>query len=148
HLFALGGNAGGFAWDFAPHYGLALGTLSTAANVGGLVKAGWRLPIDFAPARSQPGVPGNGFFRPTATWGWYVFGGVTGRVVARNLFLDEPSALGEEVDRTPLVGDGQLGLAAYWGRARLSYTHVWRSREFREEIGSSKIGALSLTVNF
>ncbi|MEO0399519.1 MAG: lipid A deacylase LpxR family protein [Pseudomonadota bacterium] len=138
----------GWSADILPHAVARIGNLTTEAGLGGTLRVGRNIPIDFGPPNTRPGAPGSGYQRPVASFGWYVFGGVTGRYVARNLFLDEPSALGESVTREPFTGECVAGLAFNIDGVQIAYTHVWRAQEFEEEIGASKIGALSLTVNF
>lgn len=49
---------------------------------------GFNLPREYDPMRIAPSLPGSDYFEPTAGLGAYVFAGVNGRAVARNLFLD------------------------------------------------------------
>lgn len=54
-----------------------------------MLRLGQRLPLDYGPPRIQPSLPGSGFFVPPQDrFGWYLFAGVEGRAVARNIFLD------------------------------------------------------------
>jgi lipid A 3-O-deacylase len=132
--------------EIAPHYGLALGNLNTSVNAGFGVRIGQNLPDDFGPPRISPSLPGSGYFKPTAPYGWYLFGGLATRYVYRNLVLDAPSSTGAGVSRTPWVVDGQYGIAYYRGNVRIAYTQVTRSREFKQQDTKlSSFGALSLT---
>lgn len=74
--------------DFTPHVGTVLGNVFTYADMGITVRYGERLPADYGPPRIQPGMSGPGDFSPTSNFGWYIFAGVEGRAVARNIFLD------------------------------------------------------------
>ena len=146
HRVPLFGSAQGFQADFAPNYGLSIGTLTASADVGAGVRTGWRMPLDFGPPRVSPSLPGSGYFVSDHTAGGYIFGGVNARYVAHSLVLDERSALGAGVKRTPFVGDAQVGVAAYWGNLRLAYTQVWRTREFESQRSEFvEFGALSLS---
>ncbi|NJC87115.1 MAG: lipid A deacylase LpxR family protein [Desulfuromonas sp.] len=135
--------------DFSPHVGGALGNVFTYANAGLTMRYGRRLPNDYGPPRIQPGLPGTSDFSPTSDFGWYLFAGVDGRVVARNIFLDGNTFRdSRSVDKYPLVGDLQFGLVLDWPSARLSYTHVLRTKEFRTQKGNDDFGAISLSVKF
>lgn len=147
HRLQLVSGDAGFGMELSPHYGLAVGSLNTFANIGAGFRAGWNLPNDFGPPRVSPSLPGSSYFEPTEDFGWYVFGGIDGRYVARNLVLDERNALDNKVDRETWVGDLQVGVAAYVGDVRVAYTHVWRSREFeQQESEFETFGAISLTI--
>ena len=78
-----------------------------------------------------------------------MFVGVDGRAIARNIFLDGNTWRdSRSVDKEPLVGDLQWGLAVTWKGARLTYTHVRRTREFETQGPSSDFGAFALSVAF
>lgn len=135
--------------DLAPHMGGALGNVFTYANAGVTMRYGRRLPNDYGPPRIQPGLPGTADFSPLADFGWYLFAGIDGRVVARNIFLDGNSFRdSRSVDKYPLVGDLQFGLVLDWRDVRLSYTHVLRTREFRTQKAADDFGAISVSVKF
>jgi hypothetical protein len=138
-----------FRFDLTPHAGGALGNVFTYANAGVTFRFGRRLPLDYGPPRIQPSLPGSGFFIPRDGLGWYLFAGVEGRAVLRNIFLDGNSFRdSRRVDKNPLVGDVQFGFAATWDRFRLSYTHVVRSPEFKGQNVRDDFGAISLSVRF
>ena len=139
----------GLGVDVTPHLGGALGNVFTYANAGLTVRFGERLPLDYGPPRIQPSLPGSGFFLPSGGFSWYVFAGVEGRVVARNIFLDGNSFRdSRSVDRKWLVGDLQYGLALTWNGVRLAYTHVMRTKEFDGQDTPSDFGAFSLSFAF
>lgn len=139
----------GFAVDATPHFGGAVGNVFTYLNAGVTLRLGYHLPDDYGPPRIQPGLPGNGFFRATDELGWYLFAGFDGRAVLHNIFLDGNTFTdSRDVDKHPLVGDAQVGVALTWESYRLAYTHVFRTKEFGEDNGNDAFGALSLTVKF
>lgn len=145
----VSGSVSGFGFDATPHAGVALGNVFTYANAGVMLRFGQRLPLDYGPPRIQPSLPGSGFFVPQEGFGWYLFAGVEGRAVARNIFLDGNTFRdSRSVDKEPLVGDLQFGIALTWHNVRLSYTHVLRTREFETQGKADDFGAFSLTVRF
>jgi lipid A 3-O-deacylase len=136
--------------DFTPHIGGALGNVYTYGNAGVTIRFGKRLPSDYGPPRIQPGLPGSGVFSPVSDFDWYVFAGIDGRAVARNIFLDGNTFRdSRSVDKKPLIGDLQFGFVLYWSAMRLSYTHVLRTREFQtQQSRKDNFGSLSVSVMF
>jgi hypothetical protein len=111
-----------------------------------MARLGFNLPGDYGPMRIDPSMPGSSFFEPTGDFSAYVFGGVDGRAVGRNLFLDgntfEDS---RSVDKFNLVYEYDLGAAITFRSLRLSYTYVIRSREYKTQPKMSKFGAVALS---
>jgi hypothetical protein len=135
--------------DFTPHLGAALGNVFTYGNAGGTMRFGNRLPNDYGPPRIQPGLTGFGDFSPVSGFGWYVFAGIEGRAVARNIFLEGNTFRdSRSVDKKHLVGDLQLGFVLDWSDLRLSYIHVLRTREFHAQESKDDFGSLCLSVKF
>lgn len=137
----------GIPYDVIPHAGGTLGNVSTYGNAGLTVRYGKPLLLDFGPPRIQPSLPGSGVFLPPERFGWYLFGGVEGRAVARNIFLDGNTFRdSRSVSREPFVADMQLGIAASWRKYRLSFTHVRRTREFKSQGSGDNFGAISFSM--
>lgn len=139
----------GLDFDALPHAGVNLGNALTYANTGVMLRVGHNIPVDYGPPRVQPSLPGSGYFQPTGPWGFYVFAGVDGRAVGRNMFLDgNLFADSRSVDRKDFVGDMQFGAALYIRDLRFAYTHVVRSREFEGQDQADRFGALSVSLQF
>ena len=67
----------------------------------------------------------------------------------RNIFLDGNTWKdSRSVDKKPLVGDLQAGLAITINGTRIAYTHVIRSKEFDGQDQHDEFGALSVSFNF
>ncbi|WP_404381505.1 lipid A deacylase LpxR family protein [Caenispirillum salinarum] len=139
----------GLEVDAAPYVGGALGNAFTHGNVGLTVRFGDDLPADYGPPRIRPTLPGSDFFVPQQDFGWYVFAGMEGRLVARNIFLDGNTFRDSpSVEKNLLVGELQAGVAVTIGEVRLAYTHVVRSREYEGQDDLDRFGALSLSLRF
>jgi hypothetical protein len=139
----------GLALDATPHLGAALGNVFTYANGGATLRLGWNVPVDYGPPRIEPGLPASGYFEPQADFGWYLFAGVEGRAVGRNIFLDGNSFQDSpSVEKNILVGDAQVGIALVFRAVRLAYTYVFRTPEFKGQDDADKFGALSLSARF
>lgn len=102
------------------------------------------------PIRVRPSMPGSGFFAlPEDGMDWAIFAGVEGRAMARNIFLDgNTDTDSPSVDKEPFVGDANVGVATTLGRARLSYSFVWRSKEFEKQDKDTVFGVVSLGVRY
>ena len=140
----------GFDLDLTPNMGGALGNVFTYASAGLTIRYGKHLPMDYGPLRIQPGMPGSAAFEPRSGFEWYLFTGLEGRAVARNIFLDG-NTFGDSrhVEKEPLVGDLQFGFVLNWRTASLAYTHLLRTREFKSQSEKhDNFGAISLTVPY
>ena len=145
---------GGLEADMLPAVTLALGNVSTYAATGVAFRLGQGLEADYGVPRIRPGLVGSSFFQPRVTdapLGWYVFGGVQGRAVARDLFLDGNTWRndGPSVERRELVGDASAGIAVHWRGVRLAFSQVWRTQEFYGQRGGiQSFGSLGMTLRF
>lgn len=134
--------------DALPAVGAQLGTVRVAASAGARVRFGQGLERDFGTPRIRhtiadaPPPVGEGF-------GWYVFGGIGGYVVGRDITLDGNTWRdSRSVDRKPLVADFEAGAAVFWQNVRLSYTQVWRTKEFDGQRERFTFGSVSLAFSF
>lgn len=145
--------ADGGGWFIAaePDVGLTAGNIYTNANAGFNMRFG---PSDArwqdAPVRVRPGQPGSGFFaRPDGFFNWYLFAGANGRAVARNIFLDGNTfTSSRHVEKNPLVGDLNVGAAATFGRVRLTYTNVYRTKEYNGQAKNDIFSTVSVGYRF
>ena len=127
--------------------GMTLGNAHTHGTLGSFIRLGHNLPDDFGPPRITPAVSGSGFFTPRESRSWYVFFGSEGRLVGRDLFIEGNTFGGRDgVNARRLVGELFAGAVYTQGRFRASYTHVWRSREFKGQLAAQDYGALSVSL--
>ena len=136
--------------DVLPHATFALGTVDTSAALGLTVRLGEELADDYGPPRVRPAVGGPGLFSDGGDMvSWYVFAGVEGRAVGRNLFLE-----GNTFDQRDgvtvhhFVADAQLGAALRIGSVELAYTHVLRTEEYAAQDGPAEFGSINIRTNF
>lgn len=140
---------GGLSAGVVPSLTSSLGNVLTYASAGLVLRLGSNLTADFGPPRNRPGLSGSAFFEPGAGFSWYVFAGIEGRAVARNIFLDGNSFQdSHRVDRLPGVADASLGAVAMLGQARLAVSYTFRSREFAAQPHAAQFGSVSLSVRF
>jgi lipid A 3-O-deacylase len=139
----------GLGADFTPSIGASVGNIYTHAAASMMFRVGYDLPSDYGPPVIRPNLPGSDFFIPSRVLGWYLFAGLEGRAVARNIFLDGNTFQDSpSVDKRLFVGGVQAGVALTYHSTRLAYTHVFRTHEFSGQKNSDQFGALTLSVRF
>lgn len=147
--FKKAGVIPGAEFDVIPYFGGSLGNVLTHVAAGFTVRVGSRLDDDFGPPRIRPSLPGGAYFQPGKGFRWYFFAGLDGRWVLYNIFLDGNTFTdSHEVDKRPLVGDLQAGLVFQWSRVRLSYTQIFRTKEFYGQDRPDIFGSLSVSYHF
>ncbi len=130
----------------SPHIGAALGNVHTHAAAGVTLAIGAGL-ANQRPAELEPFSPGLAALPASPRPVLNLLAGVEGRVVARNLFLAGNSFTdGRGVDTKPLVGDAFAGASLRWRGLRLSFRHVWRSKEFVGQRGIQRFGGFTLDL--
>ncbi len=147
----LSGEIGGLFGSIAPYTGVTVGNIYTFADAGFTVRLGpdsekWQ----DTPIRVRPAMPGTGFFEiPEDNWSWYLFAGAEGRAVARNIFLDGNTFRDSySVDKEYLVGDANAGLALTYGKTRVSFTWVYRTKEFEQQDKPETFGSVAIGYRF
>jgi hypothetical protein len=149
HRFDRKNGLQGLDFDVIPYFGGSLGNVFTYAAAGFFVRIGHVLDEDFGPPRIRPSLPGGTFFRPRKGFNWNLFAGVEGRVVLRNIFLDGNTfAESHAVDKRTLVADFQTGIELLFSRFRVSYTQIFRTKEFDQQAEGDVFGSLSFSYAF
>lgn len=136
----------------APNVNVSLGNIYTYAGTGITFTFGpYQKSLQDVPPRVRPAMAGTGYFDlPDQNWGWYLFAGLDGRAVARNIFLDGNSFDNDSpsISKKPIVGDAFGGVAFSIDDYRLAYTLNYRTEEFDGQDDASVFGSLSLTTRF
>lgn len=139
----------GWGMDLTPSVGGSIGNIYTHVAAGAVVRLGYDLPSDYGPPLIRPNLPGSDFFVPSEDFGWYLFAGIEGRAVAHNIFLDGNSFTdSHSVEKYPLVGGLQAGIAFIIGDTRIAYTHIFRTKEFVGQPKMDEFGAITLSWRF
>jgi hypothetical protein len=137
--------------DAVPNWGFAVGNVYTYASTGIMFRLGSDLSQDYGPPLIQPGLPGSGYFerRGWDEFNWYVFGGVDGRAVAYNIFLDGNTyQSSHSVSKEILVGEVQAGIVMTLGDLRMGFTQVFRSPEFEGQDDPDHYGGITVSAGF
>lgn len=148
---ALEASSGPFHAALTPHAGVTLGNIYTYANTGATIYlAPSGSGLQDVPPRVRPAMPGTGFFAtPEDGLSWYLFAGVDGRAMARNIFLDGNTFRDSpDVDKENFVADANIGLALTWDDLRVSYSLTYRTREFAAQDHESVFGSISIGYRY
>lgn len=145
----------GIEADLSPNAGFALGNVMVYGAAGATVRFGVNYDRTVEVAQRRPGLPGTESSRapdrskearPIAA---YVFAGVEGRAVARNIFLDGNTFRdSHSVDRNLFVADLSAGISLKLYFLQLTYAQVLRSSEFDGQSGFDRFGSIGVTLNF
>jgi hypothetical protein len=139
----------GLDLDLLPHFGGALGNVFTYGALGTTFRLGSELEDDFGPPRIRPSLPGSAYFKTGRGLSWYLFAGLEGRAVLYNIFLDGNTFTdSHSVDKKPFVGDLQAGLVVQVDRFRVTYTQIFRTKEFDGQDDGDIFGSVSLSYHF
>jgi lipid A 3-O-deacylase len=147
----------GFGFDCIPHVGLAVGNAYTGANVGGQVRFGWNIPNDFGTFLIRPGSDSSSplddtdprFLRSFHRFGIHLFLAVDGKAVARDILLDGNTFRdSHSVDKEPFVADFIGGVGIIIHRFKITYSHVYRTKEFETQKDEQHFGAIAASFTF
>lgn len=144
-------DSGELALSFSPYAGATVGNVYDFINGGiSLRLAPSEAQWQDTPVRVRPALPGTGYFdTPENKWGWYLFGGIEGRAIGRNIFLDGNTFTDSpSVDKENFVADANAGLALTYDQVRISYTLVYRTKEFEDQKDDTLFGAMSVGYRF
>lgn len=135
--------------DATPHFGFSAGNIFTHAVAGATLRVGTDLRSTDGVPRIRPSLPGSAYFEPSDSIDWQLFAGTEVRAVARNIFLDGNTfRKSHRVEKEPLVADFQAGLSVTIGPARVSFTNIWRSKEFVKQDAWDEFGSISAAFHF
>ena len=147
-----------FGMDLLTRFGGALGNIATFASTGAQLRAGWNVPEDFGYSVIRPGGvtqvnalddPGHTGRRVKRGLSFYLFAGVEGRGVLRDVFLDGNTFRdSHSVDRKPFVADFMTGATLGYGNLKLSFAKVLRTREFRGQPNDHRFGSITLSYAY
>ncbi len=137
--------------DLIPHIGAEVGNIAIFGDLGATLRVGVNLPDDFGVQIIDAPTSLSGGTTPrTSPFSCYAFGGVDGRAVGQNLFLDGNTLRnGPSVERIPCVADFSCGVAlSLFRHIELSYTRVVRTHEFVGQKNADIFGSLTAKAMF
>lgn len=134
--------------EILPEANLSLGNIFTYAGAGASLRLGRNLAADWGPPRVEPALQGSDFIDRDAagSFAWYVFAGIEGRAIARDLFLDGNSFEdGPHVAREPFVADFNAGLGLIAGPVAVRAVYTERTHEFETQHRNDKFVSFTLS---
>ena len=125
-------------------------------NIGGELRAGWSLPDDFGTSAIRPGgensTPDSAWDPRLVTgdrWGLHGFVSFDLKLVGHNIFLDGNTFRdSHSVPKEPFIAEAAVGMSLTYGGGRISYAHIFRSREFAYQDRSHSYGSLAFSYTF
>jgi len=144
---------GDWSVDLMPEADLTAGNIFTYGAIGGILRIGQNIGVDYGPSRIRPAISGYDYFlgrRSARGFGFYLFGSTQERLVARNIFLDgntvvRPSA--HVQGRNWQVLDLSAGFSLYWlGGLRLDMAYTVRQEEFTTQEAADTFGNINLAL--
>jgi len=147
----------GLGFDCIPHIGSGIGNAFTGVNVGGEIRYGWNLPNDFGTYIIRPGSDSNApvddtdprFFHFLRRFGIHFFLAADGAAVAHNILLDGNTFRdSHSVDKEPFVACFVGGIGCIVNRFKITYSHVYLTKEFKTQEKEQEYGAISVSYTF
>jgi hypothetical protein len=147
-----GENVRGFNYEVIPHLGARVGNVQIYVNSGAEARVGWNLPGDFGSCPIRPGCEtdsGDIERKTDHRLGAHFFTAVDGRVVVRDVFLDGNTfGNSQRVDKEFFVADIMAGFAIEYGKFKVSYSYVLRTKQFKTQQNEQIFGTISLSWNY
>ena len=136
-----------FGMDILPALKVALGNANTFLGAGGRIRMGYNLHSDFGVDKINTSFMGSKPFNDD--FSLYVFGGVLGSYVARDMFI-QGNSFGNptELDLMHFLYDVELGIALLYKGFRFSYVVTHQSKQFIEQPKGHNIGSIMLNFAF
>jgi len=138
-------------FDWITRVGSSLSNVITSASLGMLVRIGWNMPKDFGTFLIEPGGDSNVVFDTIGRrkFGFYVFISAEGHAVFRNIFLDGNTFQdSHRVEKEPNTADFIIGAALTLGRIKISYAHVYRTKQHKTQKREQVYGSVNLSYSF
>jgi hypothetical protein len=145
---------GPLSYDLISRAGITLGNVRTSTSAGGEIRFGYNIPEDFGSdvIRAGAGVsaPIIGTSKPGKTsFGAHIFAGSQIEAVGHDIFLDGNTwQHSQSVDKKPLVADISLGVSVSMNMFKLTYRHLFKTKEFENQKQGHAIGSLTLALSF
>jgi hypothetical protein len=134
--------------DVTPRVSVTVGNVFTYASVGVVARYGTALPDDIPATHISLG-PARDGYRGAPRYGWYAWGGIDTREVARNVFIDAAWAHdGADIHRKSYGWDAQAGVTWALPELRIGLAYVRRSLEFVEQVRPDRFGEISISFAY
>ena len=121
----------------------AIGNIYSGVELGAIVRLGYNLNTRWATkTMADIGYDDSGI---DPNPGFFLFAGLTGRYVARDIFVDGNTWRdSHSVSRTPYVSDQMLGLGFHWKHLEIRLTMTRRTDQYRSQAAPTRFGSVAL----
>ena len=134
--------------------GYDIGNFLTAAHVGGTIRFGWNLPVEFSDPRLTLTAHSQRLYSQSGKnlndWSVYAILGVRGSAILHDITLDGPVFRDYDtgVDKEVLVGEYYAGFGVRYQKWECGYVQSFRSKQFKSQSESQSFGSLALRRRF
>lgn len=134
--------------------GISLGNFLTDIHVGGLIRIGWNLPVEFSDTRLTPTAHTQRLFSNGDSnedrWSYYAIFGARGSAILHDITLDGPVFRDYDtgINKEPLVGEAYVGFGVRRGNWEFSYVHTYRSKQFQSQGDPQGFGSMAIRKRF
>jgi len=144
------GSFGPVELQFLPQLTGQAGNSEVYGELGGIFRFGQGLDSDFGPALIEPGITGTDAYTPTGPIAWYIFGGLDGRLVGHDIFIqgNDFQSSRHADGLIPLQGDGQVGGAIILLGFRITATEVFETPQFHHSAPAFQYGSVAISGRF
>lgn len=144
------GHIGGLETDMLPQISGMAGLSAVYLQPAVGFRIGSGLDADYGPPLLSPEPSGADAYTQVQPVAWYLFASAASRFVAHDEVLqgaDFQESRG--VTATPVVGTFEAGFAVIWRGLRFSYTQVFQTSRFHNEVGNiHEFGSLAVSGTF
>ncbi len=133
----------GWSYDVIGSGQVAIGNIYSGVELGAIVRLGYKLSSRWAAkTMADTSYDDSGI---DSDPGFFLFAGLTGRYVARDIFVDGNTWRdSHSVNRTPFVSDQILGMGIRWNHLELRLTMTRRTDQYRSQAGPVRFGSVVL----
>ena len=135
-------------------WGGAAGNFRTNAYLGGLLRVGHNLPVQYVTPRIQLGSYAHELFLDESMqkgpFSLYAFAGVRGTWVVHDITLDGPlfRDYDSPVASKSWIGGALVGMGARWQRITLTLSRNFMSEEYTSQDGGHQFGSVMVSAGF
>ena len=136
---------GAWSYDVIGSANASFGNVYTGADVGGMFRVGWHLDNGWGPKTMDDIGTHHSPYSDTYR-SFYLFAGITGRLVGRDLFLDGNTwEASHRVKRRPLVYEQVVGFGMSWRQLETSVNYVYRSKQYTTQFAPTRFASITIT---
>lgn len=142
-LYSFRKDHGSIAYEAIPHVEVKAGNVSTYAEAGGTIRAGYNMPDDMGVGLSKDG---SNSVKPI---GIYVFTDVKAKAVLRDMFLDGNTFHDSihTMEKENYVATVSAGLVVQIYNVKIGYVFSQTSKEFKKQDGQDVNGTVMIVYS-